>query len=236
MKPSKELILATIRELAGTNGTVPGQRLFEQHTGITRPVWRGVYWATWSDALAEAGFAANRPPDRLDGAAFMPQLAQAIRHYGRLPTDTELRLYGRRNPEFPSHSTINKHFGGRQALYSLLHTFCLDHDGYDDVLSICEPIAGSVTPPHPKVGEGFVYLVKSGQHYKIGKSDNLERRMKEIRIALPEAAVLVHVIRTDDPDGIEAYWHRRFASQRANGEWFSLAAKDVSAFRRRKFQ
>jgi hypothetical protein len=130
---------------------------------------------------------------------------------------------------------LYEHFGSKNALLKNLRTWATNKSDYTDIAATLGVGSESISE-RDKPKEGLVYLIKSGAHYKIGRSDELERRVKEIRIALPEAASLVHSIRTDDPAGIEAYWHRRFADRRANGEWFKLTNAEVAAFKRRKYQ
>ncbi|MCI0418273.1 MAG: GIY-YIG nuclease family protein [Acidobacteria bacterium] len=74
-----------------------------------------------------------------------------------------------------------------------------------------------------------------GRYYKVGCTNAVGRRERELGIQLPQEAKVVHSIKTDDPAGIEGNWHSRFGDRRKNGEWFELMARDVAAFKRRKF-
>jgi hypothetical protein len=109
------------------------------------------------------------------------------------------------------------------------------------VQAICAPLAvpaeAAAAPAEDEAAPlvGYVYLLKSGKYYKVGRSNAPGRREYELTIQLPERVVTVHTIKTDDPIGIERYWHQRFSERRKNGEWFALRREDVSAFRRRKF-
>ena len=231
----RDQILSEIRRLAEANGgKAPGVHAFETVTGITEGTWRGLYWARWSDALAEAGYAANKFQGRSEVDHILSSFVEAARHYQHLPTIMEVRMFKRQRENFPNEKTIQSYFGSKEGLLSNLRAWLEGKAGYDDIVEMLGPERKAQASASAK--EGLVYLIKSGAHYKIGRSDELERRVKEIRIALPEAATLVHSIRTDDPAGIEAYWHRRFADRRANGEWFKLTNANIAAFRRRKYQ
>lgn len=150
-----------------------------------------------------------------------------------------MQLKRRRDSEFPSEK-VYRRFGARTQLARKVLEYCGGQPDPKDAAELCGPIAKQAvsTPENDETGDeaqfGFVYLIKSGR-YKVGRSNAAGRREREIALQLPDKADTVHVIRTDDPPGIEAYWHRRFATQRRNGEWFELSAADVKAFKRRKF-
>lgn len=231
-------IIGEIQRLTKANGgQPPGSRLFEQQTGIREATWRGVYWARWGDALTEAGLTPNKKQEKYEEGFLLGKIAEACRELGKIPTAMEFRMYGREHPDFPNHKSIYRHFRSTVAMLRRLEEWTRSNESFSDIAAmLADRGVGSEAEPE-RSKEGFVYLIRWGVNYKIGRGDQLERRVKEVRTGLPDSGTLVHAIRTDDPPGIEAYWHRRFADKRAkNGEWFKLAAGDVAAFRRRKFQ
>jgi hypothetical protein len=202
--------------------------------------WFGKYWTKWGDALREAGYPPNRLNQPYPDDLLLERLALLARKLGHLPVSGEIRLRARDDPEFPSHNTFAR-FGRKADLAGKLLRFCENRGGFDDVAALCIPLAHDSQReeqdkrPDPSQELGYVYLMRSGRFYKIGKTNSVGRRERELTIQLPERAKLAHSIKTDDPAGIEKYWHERFGDRRKNGEWFELCAADVAAFRRRKF-
>lgn len=240
---NKEHILAEIKRTAALNGGVPlGKGRFFQETGIKETDWSGKIWARWGDAVKEAGLTPNTLQVPYLDEELLENYATFIREIGRIPVAAEFRLKSKQDQTFPSGNTFNR-FGNKQQLIKRLVEYCKDKQGYEDVLAIALPNLTKTAATNEDADSdneseeiiGYVYMLKSGRNYKVGRSNSFDRRSRELKIQLPEQADTVHVIRTDDPIGIELYWHRRFESKRKNGEWFELNAQDVKAFKRRKF-
>ena len=239
---TKDEVLREIRRTTAENdGVVPGRAAFFAATGIRESDWVGRWWTTWGAAVREAGFEPQRLNSRLDDELVLDAAARIVRKYGRFPTAAEIRFECNADPTLPSHNTFRR-FGGLGGLRTRLRAFA-DERGLPDIVAALphhagETVAGAAVLDGERtqsLSDGFVYLIKSGRHFKIGKANSVEARHRQLKVQLPQAAEVVHRIKTDDPYGIESYWHRRFADKRLNGEWFALSADEVKAFRRRKF-
>lgn len=247
MAVSKDEILAAIRREAVVNGGQPlGQAAFVRATGIGTHHWKGGHWARWSDALAEAGYGARTwgnqsPIGDLTPDSALEILAQLTRETGHFPTDAELRLRKRTEPTVPHPSVFRKRLGSVDDQVDALYGWAFERSEWADVADLLGPLirsrsmSGSDSASKGAV-QGSVYLFASAGYFKIGRSNHVGRRSYEVALQLPEKLEILHEIETDDPEGIESYWHRRFADKRTNGEWFKLSAEDISAFKRRKYQ
>ena len=233
---NREAIVAEIKRVASQDGVPPGQKRFSNLTGIPDSRWRGRFWARWSDALREAGLTPNSPNLKKDTDEILVRIAELASKLGKLPTHAELRLARTQDSSFPGYQTVLEHVGGSVDQARAIVSYCERTGLHPELRSALAASTGRDEEGSALSSDGSVYLLKSGLAYKIGRSDNIERRIKEVTVAMPESVTLVHAIRTDDPSGIERYWHNRFASKRMNGEWFKLDMSDVAAFRRRKYQ
>jgi hypothetical protein len=238
----KARIIAEIKRTASENeGAALGAARFSRETGVSPGTWRGKYWRTWSEAVEEAGFAPNRKKEAQERSVLILCLIKLTKKNRRFPTYADLKMERYADDSFPGHAAFNN-IGSRTARIELVRGYATDHAEHGDVLEFLpspEPEAeSSQDVPSAESGDladGSVYMVKHGKHYKIGRTYDVPRRHREIAVELPERLDPIHSIRTDDPTGIEAYWHNRFAAKRAKGEWFALTREDLRAFKRRKF-
>lgn len=239
---TKEHILSEIQRTATQNhGTPLGTQRFSAETGIKKSDWYGKYWVRWGDALKDAGFQPNQWTVARSRDDLLNHVAVLVRELGHFPVAGELRLRAHSIRGFPDPNTLHSHFGGMTALKAKLRQFFLD-SGEAEAAALCAEVAEStdeseesLSKPVTQIEFGFVYLMKFGRFYKIGRTNAVGRRERELAIQLPDTTKVIHSIKTDDPVGIEAYWHNRFSHLRKNGEWFALTPADVGAFKRRKF-
>lgn len=238
----KNKIIEELRRVAKSNGGVaPGWRRFEEQTGIRYYDWYGRFWSKWSDALRDAGLEPNRMTEAFDEELLIERLVELTQQLRRVPAQGDLLMAARNDSSFPSEKTFRR-LGSKPERAARIVGYCDNNPGNEEVATLWRPFIPDSTDESEdesgsdSVSSGYVYLLKHGsrREYKIGRTNNRLRREGEIGIQLPEKISPIHYIETDDPAGIEAYWHTRFASKRKEGEWFALTSDDVRAFKRWK--
>jgi hypothetical protein len=233
---SKPEILDEIRRTALTNGGKPlGATRFEKETGISAYEW-GQHWARFGDAQKEAGLEPNQMQGARPDDFLAEKIIGIIRKLGKFPTYREIEVERRIDTDLPTKRVFQR-LGTKARLAELVFEYCSKRQKFEDVIAICNSLATSKNKEQSDerssdVSYGEVYLFRSGRYCKIGRTSDTVRRGSEIRIQLPEKMTLIHSIKTDDPAGVENYWHRRFESKRMKGEWFDLNSADIKAFKR----
>jgi len=83
--------------------------------------------------------------------------------------------------------------------------------------------------PEKKSAAGYVYLVhmEGTSFYKIGKSTNVESRIKKIATFLPLEIEVVYSFAVDDMAQVEKELHSLYAAKQVRGEWYDLTDAEV---------
>ena len=225
---------------AQDGGKAPGSQRFQSQTGIAKHNWYPQLWLRWGDAIREAACQQNVFITSFDSEFLIKKYIELIRELQSFPIEGQLKVKRKLDRSFPNPSAFSR-LGSKWHRASEVLQYCQTHEGFSDVIPICMDVIASKPMDRQDqfatgFAPGYVYLVRHGarQEFKIGRTYNTVRREGEIAIELPEMLKPVHNIKTDDPAGVESYWHKRFEAKRKNGEWFALNAEDVRAFKRWK--
>jgi hypothetical protein len=233
----KREILSKIQNLASeASGKAPGIERFEAETGIKRHQWQGKLWRNWSDVVSDAGLSPNELRGPLSNEVILQNVLEIAKSIRRFPTTTDLRFELHQRGSSPNYKTVLSRWSMADLAKALAEY--AQSIGEEEIAGF----ARSYVPPRRKTSvietddtspaTGYVYMQRHGADYKIGFTTSLNKRGRQIQIELPQETELVHSILTDDPVGVEAYWHKRFAAKRTRGEWFKLTKADLAAFKR----
>ena len=77
---------------------------------------------------------------------------------------------------------------------------------------------------------GSVYLVRNDRNgmIKIGRSLDVQKRIKALQTSNPFPLTLILTISTNDSSQVESNLHQIFHHKRINGEWFNLSNQDIN--------
>lgn len=244
-KDIKKKLLKYAKEL----GKTPSEKVFYEYAEIGIYDLKRCGYPNYGELVSDA----KLPPNKFDKTKYNPNqlrklFIKVIREEDKWPTRGLLDIRHFKNKNFPDSSTFYNKLGKVKGLALDILNFIEDKQGYEDVAEICNSTLAQFendieeTTHLDKGRVGHVYLLKSSLNnavaYKIGKTENLKQRIKQLRQP-SNIEELIHSIKTDDMGGVENYWHLRFSTKhlyphKPKDEWFKLNSANVKAFKRWK--
>lgn len=70
----------------------------------------------------------------------------------------------------------------------------------------------------------YTYIAKCQNLYKIGKTNNVQKRLKTFQIGNP----FIEIVRIIDGGHYEARLHKIYKHKRVSGEWFNITENEVN--------
>ena len=163
-------------------------------------------------------------------------IAQPLQAEQFLSIQPDLRLFHHQTPSgqdvllpvglrsiIPSRQVWEQIKEGVDAFFSAYSQESLDNHNWESLSRRVENDDGSISGP----SNGFVYLFRAGDIYKIGLSINPKQRSKAVKAPNGQDIIIEHQISTDDMGALEQALHYRFSDKRLEGEWFELTDSDV---------
>jgi hypothetical protein len=187
----KQKILDLIKESADkAGGAALGARTFYKQYGLTDNDIRK-YWDNYNDAVEEAGYPRNEPLRAYEKEEILSAyLSLVIKEKGKFPWSKAYARRTRGNPDLPAAGTLTKRFPRKYDLLLALKEYVSEHETPDEILTLIDDELDSAIPPEvvdeaAGLIEGYVYLMKSGKSYRIGRSSDPDFR----RVALDRGTV-----------------------------------------------
>ena len=185
---TKQHILNESRGLLSANGRWAGTG-FSKRRASSRPIGKENIGYDGATQFARRVLRQMKCLRRDDG--LLDKLVALVRELRHFPVKAEFRLKARSDPSFPNQKTFSR-FGSKTQIAACVADYCRARAGYDDVFAACDAIRPVKRRNEIRViwetpeTFGFVYLFKSGRHFKLGRSNSVGRREYELKLQLPE--------------------------------------------------
>lgn len=172
----------------------------------------------------------------------MSQLLSMVREE---QVDTPLGMFGTEDSGSELRLFLSLNFAKSASdadILEIVHNFVADHSGWWQAETKIpdrapEPVANSPIQGYPFPKEEtapefeFVYIIKCGPTYKIGRTRDLDRRLADWSPTPAYPIEVKLVIKAKDSRQAEKDLHNHFADKRLRGEWFELTELDVEYVR-----